>query len=74
MKDNGIGIESGDQSRIFGVFERANAKKRYEGNGIGLAICRKIIEQHGGKIEVYSEPGQGSEFRLWFPKATEAVE
>ena len=74
VRDNGIGIESGDQTRIFGVFERANAKNRYEGNGIGLAICRKIIEQHGGKIEVYSEPGQGSEFRIWFPKVTEAVE
>lgn len=74
VRDNGIGIESGDQNRIFGVFERANAKKRYEGNGIGLAICRKIIEHHGGNIEVYSEPGQGSEFRIWFPKATEAVE
>lgn len=74
VRDNGIGIESGDQSRIFGVFERANAKNSYEGNGIGLAICRKIIEQHGGNIEVYSELGQGSEFRIWFPKATESVE
>jgi signal transduction histidine kinase len=62
VKDNGLGIDSQYFKRIFGMFQRLHKREEFSGSGIGLAICKKIVERHGGSISVASELGQGSTF------------
>ena len=68
ISDNGIGMDSAHVNKIFTIFQRLHMREEYSGNGIGLAICKKIMENHDGKIEVESERNVGSVFYLYFPK------
>jgi len=67
VTDNGIGFDEKYVDRIFTVFQRLHGRREYEGTGIGLAICRKIAERHGGQIEAHSAPGAGSTFTVVLP-------
>jgi light-regulated signal transduction histidine kinase (bacteriophytochrome) len=68
VKDNGIGIEKQFYERIFGVFQRLNSREKYTGSGVGLALCKKIIERHGGEIWCESEINKGSTFYFTLKK------
>ncbi len=67
VADNGIGIEEEFRDRIFQIFQRLHTREEYGGNGIGLALCRKIANRHGGRIWVESRKGEGSRFYVWLP-------
>ena len=67
VADNGIGFESEDAEQIFGLFQRLHSRSQYEGTGIGLAVCKRIVERHGGFISAESTPGAGSRFIVSLP-------
>jgi PAS domain S-box-containing protein len=67
IEDNGIGFEQQYENKIFELFQRLHGKSEYEGTGIGLAICKKIAQNHGGFINAVGEPGIGSQFNIYLP-------
>jgi signal transduction histidine kinase len=67
VRDNGIGFEEKYLDRVFTIFQRLHGRAEYEGTGIGLAICRKIVQRHGGSITATSRPGEGSTFIVRLP-------
>ena len=67
VQDNGIGFEQDHASKIFEIFQRLNSQDVFSGSGIGLALCKKIVENHGGTITATSEPGKGAAFHVFLP-------
>ena len=72
VKDNGIGVDKKYQDKIFIIFKRLHSRDQYGGTGIGLSICKKIIERHGGEISLESSPGEGTTFYFTLPFEQEA--
>ncbi|WP_254611688.1 PAS domain S-box protein [Haloterrigena gelatinilytica] len=73
VADEGIGLEAEDQERIFDVFQRLHSRDEHAGTGIGLALCERIVERHGGEIWVDAEPGEGATFSFTLPAADDAA-
>jgi light-regulated signal transduction histidine kinase (bacteriophytochrome) len=71
--DNGIGFQQEFAKRIFETFTRLNSKDQYEGTGLGLSLCKRIVERHGGSIEAFGQPGKGAEFVILLPTEQERV-
>ena len=68
FSDNGIGFDPQYSERIFAIFQRLHSKQTYSGTGIGLALCRKIVENHGGIIFAKGDPGKGAIFTIILPR------
>jgi chemotaxis family two-component system sensor kinase Cph1 len=67
VRDNGIGIAEKHWERVFDIFHRLHTQQQYPGTGIGLAVCRRVIHRHGGRIWIESEPGRGSTVYFTLP-------
>lgn len=74
VQDNGIGFEEKYLDRIFTIFQRLHGRQEYEGTGVGLAVCRKIVDRHGGTITAKSNPGEGATFVVTLPMAQSNAE
>ena len=74
VMDNGVGFDTKYADKIFAVFQRLHTRDAYEGTGIGLAVCRKIVERHSGEITAISQPGEGAEFIIALPRQAAVVD
>jgi signal transduction histidine kinase len=72
VADNGIGFDEKYLDKIFTVFQRLHGRSEYEGSGVGLAVCRRIVERHNGDITARSVPGEGAAFLITLPAAQPA--
>ncbi|MEO8540971.1 MAG: PAS domain S-box protein [bacterium] len=74
VRDDGLGFDAAHAEKIFGMFQRLHGREQFEGTGIGLAVCRKIADRHGGSISATSSPGDGTRFTVLLPTACSAPE